>query len=47
MAPGEQFCFICEGKMAERIDRPILKAGGEIIECDKRSYCVVMTVRKK
>ena len=47
MSPGEQFCFICEGKMAERIDRPILKAGGEIISRDERSYCVVMTVRKK
>jgi hypothetical protein len=46
MSPGERFRFLCEGKMAERIDRPISLAGGRIIDQDIRSYGVVITVEK-
>lgn len=47
MNPGEQFIFLCEGKMAEKIDKPITLAGGRIVDRDIRSYAVVITVRKE
>jgi hypothetical protein len=33
--------------MAERINKPIGLAGGEIVDRDDRSYGVVITVRKE
>jgi len=46
MAAGENFCFLCIEKMAEKMDRIIALAGGEIFHRDIRSYGVVICVRK-
>jgi len=47
MAAGQEFCFLCIEKMAEKMDRIIALAGGEIFNRDDRSYGVVICVRKK
>ncbi|BCL63264.1 hypothetical protein DGMP_39570 [Desulfomarina profundi] len=47
MATGEEFHFICDGKMADKIERIILLNGGEISAKDTRSYGVVISIRKK
>ena len=46
MAAGQEFCFLCIEKMAEKMDRVAALAGGEIIAKDVRSYGVVISVRK-
>jgi hypothetical protein len=46
MAAGENFCFLCIEKMAEKMDRIITLSGGEIFNRDIRSYGVVICVRK-
>ncbi len=47
MNTGEQFIFLCESKMAETINKPIIQAGGRIVNRDIRSYGVVITMRKQ
>jgi len=47
MAAGQEFRFLCTDKMAEKMDRVITLARGEIIDRDDRSYGVVFSVRKK
>jgi len=47
MAAGQEFRFLCIEKMAEKMDRVVALGGGEIIDKDDRSYCVVIAVRKK
>lgn len=47
MAAGQQFHFLCNDKMAEKMDRIVDLAGGEIFDRDDRSYGVVLSVRKK
>jgi len=47
MAAGQEFRFLCTDKMAEKMDRIIDLAGGEISNRDDRSYGVVIAVRKK
>jgi hypothetical protein len=47
MAQGEEYTFLCKDIMAEKMDRVVTNAGGEIIEKDARSYGVVISVRKK
>ena len=44
---GSTFRFMCDHKMAEKMDAVIEGAGGEILEKDVRSYGVVMLVRKE
>ena len=46
MAAGQEFCFLCIEKMAEKMDRIVAFAGGEIFDKDDRSYGVVICVRK-
>ena len=46
MAAGQEFCFLCIEKMAEKMDRIVALAGGEILNRDVRSYGVVICVRK-
>jgi hypothetical protein len=47
MAAGQEFSFLCIEKMAEKMDRIVGLAGGEIFARDDRSYGVVLSVRKK
>jgi len=47
MAGGQGYTFLCNDKMAEKMDRVVALAGGEIFEKDVRSYGVVISVRKK
>ena len=47
MAAGHGFRFLCTDKMAEKMDRIVALAGGEIINRDDRSYGVVISVLKK
>jgi hypothetical protein len=47
MAAGQEFRFLCIDKMAEKMDRIVALAGGEILDKDVRSYGVVIFVRKK
>jgi hypothetical protein len=47
MAAGEVFRFLSTDKMAEKMDRTVALAGGEIIDREDRSYGVVISVRKK
>jgi hypothetical protein len=47
MEEGEGFTFLCKDIMAEKMDRVIAQAGGEITGKDVRSYGVVIWVRKK
>ena len=47
MEAGQEYCFLCIDKMAEKMDRIVGLAGGEIITTDVRSYGVVICVRKK
>ena len=47
MAAGQVFSFLCIEKMAEKMDRLVDLAGGEIFNRDDRSYGVVISVRKK
>lgn len=47
MTGGETFQFLCVEKMAEKMDRVVALAGGEICDKDVRSYGVVVSVRKK
>jgi len=46
MAASQEFRFLCTDKMAEKMDRIVTLAGGEIITRDDRSYGVVISVRK-
>jgi hypothetical protein len=46
MAAGQEFCFLCIEKMAEKMDRIVALAGGEIFNRDVKSYGVVICVRK-
>ncbi|MFP7754485.1 hypothetical protein ACLG6S_07495 [Thermodesulfobacteriota bacterium B35] len=46
-APGAEFRFLCDRKMARRMAPVILEANGEIVERDDRSYGVVFLVRKR
>ena len=46
MAAGQEFRFLCIDKMAEKMERIVALAGGEIITRDDRSYGVVISVRK-
>ena len=46
MTPGQEYCFLCIDKMAEKMDRIVALAGGEIFDRDDRSYGVVICVRK-
>ena len=47
MVAGQEFHFLCSDKMAEKMDRFIDLGGGEIFDQDRRSYGVVLSVRKK
>jgi hypothetical protein len=47
MTAGQEYCFLCIDKMAEKMNRIVGLAGGEIINTDVRSYGVVICVRKK
>ena len=47
ISSGEEFHFLCEQKMAEKMERLVPLAGGEIFNKDVRSYGVVISVRKK
>jgi len=47
MDAGQEFRFLCEKKMAEKMDRVVALGGGEIFDKDIRSYGVVIAVRKK
>jgi len=47
MTAGQQFCFLCIDKMAEKMDRIVAIGGGEIFNREVRSYGVVICVRKK
>lgn len=47
MAAGQNFHFLCNEKMAEKMDKIVDMAGGEIFDKDMRSYGVVISVRKK
>jgi len=47
MVAGQEFCFICIEKMAEKMDRIVTLAGGDIFNQEDRSYGVVICVRKK
>jgi len=47
MAAGQEFHFLCDEKMAERMDRVVAINGGEIFDKDVRSYGVVISMRKK
>ena len=47
MVSGQEFCFICIEKMAEKMDRVVALAGGKIFKWEERSYGVVICVRKK
>jgi hypothetical protein len=47
MVSGQEFIFLCEGKMAEKMNRVVDLGGGEIFDRDVRSYGVVISVRKK
>jgi len=47
MAVGDEFSFICEGKMAEKIGRVVAINSGEIIGRSISSSGVSITVRKK
>jgi hypothetical protein len=46
MKAGDQFHFLCNEKMAEKMERIVALAGGEIFTKDMRSYGVVISVRK-
>ena len=46
MTAGQEFCFLCIEKMAEKMARIVAFAGGEISKRDDRSYGVVICVRK-
>jgi hypothetical protein len=46
MAAGQEFCFLCIERMAEKMNRIVALAGGEIFDRDDRSYGVVICVRK-
>jgi len=47
MTAGQEFHFLCNDKMAEKMDRIVSLAGGKIFQTDVRSYGVVVSVRKK
>ena len=47
MAAGQKYCFLCIEKMAEKMDRVVAHAGGEIFLREDRSYGVVICVQKK
>jgi len=47
MAVGQEFVFLCNDKMAEKMDRVVSRGGGEIFNKDARSYGIVISVRKK
>jgi len=47
MEVGREFHFLCNDKMADKMDRIASLAGGEIVSKDVRSYGVVLCVRKK
>jgi len=47
MTAGQEFHFLCDPKMDEKMDRVVALAGGEITNRDIRSYGVVVSVRKR
>jgi len=47
MSPGQRYVFLCDELMAEGIDKPIFRDGGEVTDRDVRSYGVVITMRRK
>ena len=47
MADAQEFHFLCNDKMAEKMDRIVSLGGGEIFNKDIRSYGVVISIRKK
>ena len=47
MTAGQEFRFLCTEKMAEKMDRVVVLAGGEIRDRDDRPYGVVISVSKK
>jgi hypothetical protein len=47
MAASEEFHFLCNEIMADKMDRVVALAGGEILNKDVREYGVVVSVRKK
>ena len=46
MKTGQRFNFICQPVMAEKIERIINLAGGEVLEQGKRQYGIVFSVKK-
>jgi hypothetical protein len=46
MAVGDEFSFICDGKMAEKIGRVVVLNSGEIVGRTFISSGVSITVRK-
>jgi hypothetical protein len=44
---GQEFHFLCEQKMAEKMNHVVRLGDGEIFKKDIRSYGVVVSVRKK
>ena len=47
MTAGQEFCFLCIERMAEKMDRIVAQSGSEIFKRDERSYGVVICVQKK
>jgi hypothetical protein len=47
MSAGQVFRFLCVEKMAEKMDRVVALAGGEICNKDVRNYGVVISVKKR
>lgn len=47
MEKGQEYSFICIPKMAEKIERVVNLAMGQIVGWDERQYGVVVAVRKQ
>jgi len=47
MSIGQKFHFICDEKMAAKIERVITLNDGEIIDRDSKSCGIVISIRKK
>ncbi len=43
----DRFCFLCDLRMADKMEPVIREAGGEILSRDDRSYGVVMVVARR
>jgi len=46
MTAGQEFYFICDKKMGEKIGRVVILNDGEILSRDIRSDGVVISIRK-